>query len=107
MKVTGETVIWRNDVNGMTFYSRSISWHPYRDGQLDKGTWERAYETVKLPKGVDLPNKTKIMITDSFESGYMNRKGEPVRQLIVLDFDLVDGEQVDDSFEAIEEKLPF
>ena len=54
-----------------------------------------------------MPNKTKIMITDSFESGYTNKKGEPVRQLIVLDFDLVDGEQEEDSFEAIEERLPF
>ena len=104
MKVTGETVIWRNDVNGITFYSRSISWHPYKDGQPDKGTWEKVYETVKLPKGADLQNKTKIRIKDSFESGYLNKKGEPVRQLIITDFELVNNE---DGFDAIEEKLPF
>lgn len=104
MKVTGETVIWRNDVNGMTFYSRSISWHPYVNGQPDKNTWERVYETVKLPRGVDLANRTKIRIKDSFESGYTNKKGEQVRQLIITDFELVDSE---DSFEQIEEKLPF
>lgn len=106
MKVTGETVIWRNDFNGMTFYSRSISWHPYVNGQPDKNTWERAYETVKLPKGVDLPNNTKINILDSFESGYINKKGEAVRQLIVTEFELVDG-QAEDSYEAVEERLPF
>lgn len=106
MRVTGETIIWRNDVNGMTFYSRTISWHPYKEGQPDKGSWERTYETVKLPKGVDLPNKTKIIIKDSFESGYTNKNGEPVRQLIILDFDIVDQES-GDNFEQMEEVLPF
>lgn len=104
MKVTGETVIWRNDENGRTFYSRSISWRPYVNGQPDKTTWERVYETVKFPRGVELQNRTKILIKESFESGYTNKKGEPVRQLIVKDFELVDSE---DSFEQIEEKLPF
>lgn len=103
MRVSGKTKIYRTDYeDGRVAYSRRIAWQKYENGQ--KGDWEGIWEEVKMPKGTDIPTKTMIDVKDAFESGWTKRDGTVVRQLVVLDFDL---EDQGDSFEQIEEKLPF
>ena len=104
MIVTGKTMLFRNDYEGRSFYKRGVSWKEYKDGK-ETGKWLAVYEPVKMPKGTDLPDRTIIDIKNAFESGYVKNDGTRVRQLVVLEYDLVD--EGSDSFEAIEEKLPF
>lgn len=104
MRVTGKTRIYRKDFDGRAAYSRRIAWQEYKDGQ--KGDWLGVYETVKMPRGVDIPDGTVINITDAFESGYKKRDGSLIRQLVVMEFEIADEGQ-EDGFEQIEEKLPF
>ena len=101
MKVSGKTKIYRAVFDGRIVYSRRIAWQEYKDGQ--KGDWLAIFERVKMPKGTDIPDGTMITVKDGFESGYKKSNGELVRQLVVMDFDI----ESQDSFEAIEEKLPF
>lgn len=103
MKVSGKTKIYRKDFDGRPAYSRRIAWQEYKDGQ--KGEWFGIYEDVKLPKGTDIPDKTMIEIKDAFETGYKKTNGTLSRRLVVMEFDIVD--EVQDSFEAIDEAMPF
>ena len=61
MNITGKTMIFRKDFNGKPVYSRSIS-----SKDID-GNWISVFENVNMPKGTDLPNKTKIEVIKGFE----------------------------------------
>ena len=106
MNVTGKTMIFRKVFDGRISYSRSISWHPFKEGKVDNNTWERTYETVKFPKDVDIPDKTMIEVTKGFESGFTKDDGEIRRMLIVQEYKLCNPDPAD-SFFAIDEASPF
>lgn len=103
MNVTGKTMIFRNEYGERTIYKRGISWKEYKNGQ-QTNKWQAVYEVVKLPKGTDIPDRTIIDVKEAFESGYQNKDGKLVRQLIVMDFDLVEAK---DDFQEIDEEMPF
>ena len=98
MNITGKTTLFRKDFNGKPVYSRSIS-----SKDID-GNWISVFENVNMPKGTDLPNKTKIEVTKGFEAVYEKRDGTKDRKIVVMEYkaenetDLPTGfSQVDDS----------
>ena len=94
MNITGKTMIFRKDFDGRPSYSRSIS-----SKDID-GKWISIFENVNMPKGTDLPNKTKIEVTKGFEGVYEKRDGTKGRKIVVVEYktDLPTGfAQVDDS----------
>lgn len=94
MNITGKTTLFRKDFDGKPVYSRSIS-----SKDID-GNWISVFENVQMPKGTDLPNKTKIEVTNGFEAVYEKRDGTKDRKIVVMEYkaDLPTGfAQVDDS----------
>ena len=94
MNITGKTMIFRKDFDGRPSYSRSIS-----SKDID-GNWVSVFENVQMPKGTDLPNKTKIEVTKGFEAVYEKRDGTKDRKIVVMEYetDLPTGfSAVDDS----------
>ena len=98
MNITGKTTLFRKDFNGKPVYSRSIS-----SKDID-GNWISVFENVNMPKGTDLPNKTKIEVIKGFEGVYEKRDGTKGRKIVVMEYkaenetDLPTGfAQVDDS----------
>lgn len=77
MKITGETMIFKNDIG----YSTSIS------NKKEDGTYENMSISVNFRKGVELENKTKINITDGFLSFYKTKNDEKKLKLVVMDFE--------------------
>lgn len=110
MDVTGKTKIWRNEKDGRVWYTRTIASKKYLNGKY-AGDWIRAYETVQMPKGTDLANGTLINVTKAFEA-VSEYKGKTYRKLVVMEYEVLEEgeretEQVSDSFEAIDEDVPF
>lgn len=77
MKITGETMIFKNDIG----YSTSIS------NKKEDGTYENMSISVNFRKGVELENKTKINITDGFLSFYKTKNDEKRLKLVVMEFE--------------------
>jgi hypothetical protein len=77
MKITGETMIFKNDIG----YSTSIS------NKKEDGTYENMSISVNFRKGVELENKTKINITDGFLSFYKTKNDEKRLKLVVMDYE--------------------
>lgn len=77
MKITGKTIIFKNDIG----YSTSIS------NKKEDGTYENMSISVNFRKGVELENKTKINITDGFLSFYKTNNDEKRLKLVVMDFE--------------------
>lgn len=77
MKVTGETMIFKNDRG----YSTTIS------NKKEDGTYENMFITVNFRKGIELENKTKINILDSFLTFYKTREGLSKIKLVIMDFE--------------------
>lgn len=78
MKVTGETMIFKNQ-NGS--YSTTIS------NKKEDGTYENMYLAVNFRKGTEIENKTKINILDSFMSFYKDKNGLPRLKIVVMEFE--------------------
>lgn len=112
MKVSGETMIFRNAHEG-----RDGTFYTYATGISSKkqdGTYANKYVDVRFRKGVTVEHKTKINITDGFLSvrEYMVNGGDKrsTLEIMVLDFDTVQGgEQNVTGFTALtsEESVPF
>ena len=60
--------IYRKDGDNYTLYSIGLS-HKKQDG-----TWENGFMSCRFPKGIDLENKTKIMITNAWLDFYVKDK---------------------------------
>lgn len=61
----------------------------YRAGLSNKkqdGTYDTAYIDVKMPKGTNIENKTKINITKGFLSFYKTTKGNIIWYIVVLEY---------------------
>lgn len=93
MKITGETMIFKNDIG----YSTSIS------NKKEDGTYENMPISVNFRKGIEVPNKTKINILDGFLSFYKTKNDEKRLKLIVLSFEQINSNETD--YES--EDLPF
>ena len=109
MKVTGETRIYRKDFDGRPAYSRSIASREFVDGQRTDN-WIRTYESVKLPRDCNLQNRSLIDVTNGFESVFKTRSGEVKRQLVIMDYKLLesgDDAKAPDGFMAMDEDIPF
>lgn len=87
MKVVGETTIFKNDFG----YSTSIS-----TKNMD-GSYDKLYLSVSFKRGDErvnaIENMTKIDIKNSFLSFYKSTNGMPKIRIVVLDFDIVEGEK--------------
>ena len=96
MKVTGETIIFKNDKG----YSTSIS------NKKEDGTYDNMFISVNFQKGIEVANKTKINILDGFMSFYKNKNGQAVPKLVVMSFETEN--QENNSFEINDPSdLPF
>ena len=70
MDITGKNIIvFSKEYNGKTYYKAGMS------TKNKDGAYEYAYIDLKVPKEVNLENKTKINITKGFLSFY-NKKEE-------------------------------
>ena len=98
IKITGENYIFKNE-NGR--YSTSIS------NRKDDGSYENTYLQVQFRKGVELENKTKINITNSFLTFYKNQEGKPVFKIVVLDFEQEGEAKEPEVSYADNDSLPF
>ena len=92
MRVSGDTVIFRNAHEGM-----NGTWYTYATGVSSKrqdGTYANMYLDVRFRKGVEVPHKAKIHISDGFLSvrEFQVNGGEVQKRLeiMVLDFDASD-----------------
>lgn len=92
MQVSGETTIFRNAYEG-----KNKTWYTYATGVSSKrqdGTYANAYLDVRFRKGVVVENKTKIDIKNAFltvREFVVNGETKKKIELMVLDFDTVDG----------------
>ena len=92
MRISGETVIFRNAHEG-----KDGTWYTYATGVSSKrqdGTYANAYMDVRFRKGVVVENKTKIDITDAFftvREYAVNGETKKKIELMILDFKIIDG----------------
>ena len=77
LKLTGNVMVFKNEKGA---YSTSIS-----NKNVD-GTYTNSYITLQFKKGVDLENKTRIIINDSFLSFYKTQDNKIIYKIVVLDF---------------------
>lgn len=95
MKVTGEMIIFRNEKG----YSTSIS------NKKEDGTYENMIVAVNFKKGVELENKTRIMVTDGFLSFYKTKDGLPKIKIVVMGYTFLQEQQTTEITE--DDELPF
>ena len=98
MKVTGKARIFKNQYNGNTYYSTSIS------NKKEDGTYENMYLSTQFKKGME--TEGNIEITDGFLTFFKDKNGMPKVKLVILDYTK---EQQDDfmSVSMDESSLPF
>lgn len=100
MKITGQTIIFKNEFG----YSTSIS------KKNEDGTYDKMYLSIQLPKGTELENKTKINITNGFLAFYKTKEGLPKPKIVVMQFESEYKEQAEDITDDImsdQFNLPF
>ena len=86
MKITGETMIFKNDKG----YSTTIS------NKKEDGTYENMFIAVNFKRGIDMQNKTKINILDGFLSFYKTKEGYPKLKLVITSFTTTNIEETAD-----------
>lgn len=109
MNLTGELRIFRREYNGRTYYSVGIS-----KKDINTNTYTSEYMPVSFKKGVDIPNKTDIIIKNSFLTfDKYKKEGEEkptvIWKLFVMDYELKNELEFEsfDSFEDTPDNLPF
>ena len=114
---TGHAKVFRHERDGRVWYTVAIT-QTNQDGSK-----EFAYKPIKFKRGVDLADKTEIEIRNAWEKFYKNRNDEVVFYIFVNDFTQGDRayserhsysaaanrieEEPPESFEAIDEEVPF
>ena len=80
MNITSNnTMIFAKEFDGKMHYRTSMS----RKNQNNE--YEKAYIDIKLPKGIQLADKSKIDITKGFLSFYKNKEGKDIFYIVVQD----------------------
>lgn len=77
MKISGETMIFKNDRG----YSTTIS------NKKEDGSYENMFIPVNFRKGIELPNKTKINVINGFLSFYKTKDGLAKVKMVITDFE--------------------
>lgn len=80
MEIAGRTMIFKNDKG----YSTTIS------NKKQDGSYDKMYITVQLPKGVELENKTMILILDGFLSFYKTKDGLAKIKIVVQKYEIAE-----------------
>ena len=80
MRILGKTMIFRNEYEGKSIYSTTIS------SKDINGNYTNMYVSVQLPKNIELENKTVIEITNGFLSFYNTKDGLPKIKIVVREF---------------------
>lgn len=97
--ITGENqVIFRNEKDGKVFYVTSLS---KKDAE---GKWENGNIVIRFPKGVDIPNKTKINIKNAWLSFWKTQDKKTVVFIFCNEFEFSEG-QPEDGFYPIDENI--
>lgn len=97
MKVTGKTRIFKNEYNGNTYYTTSIS------NKKEDGTYENMSISVQFRKGQEVEGN--IEINDSFLTFYKDKNGMPKIKLVIMEYTK---EMTDDFVNVpVDEGLPF
>lgn len=78
--VTGDCTLYANEYNGKTFYKTSLI-------HKKNGEWEYGPTTIEFRKGVTIPNKTKIIITDGWVDFYLDKDGKTVHKIFCNAFE--------------------
>lgn len=77
MKISGETMIFKNDRG----YSTTIS------NKKEDGSYENMFIPVNFKKGIEVPNKTKINVINGFLSFYKTKDGLAKVKMVITDFE--------------------
>lgn len=81
MDISGTMRIYKNEYEGRTSYSTTIS----KKDQF--GNYENMYITVQLPRDVVLESNSKINVTKGFLSFYKTNQGLPKIKAVVQEFE--------------------
>lgn len=87
MNISGTMRIYKNEYEGRTSYSTTIS----KKDQF--GNYENMYISVQLPKDTNLASNTKINVTKGFLSFYKTNQGLPKIKAVVQEFEAEDPAQ--------------
>ena len=100
MQVLGKAKIFKNEYNGKTYYSTSIS------KKKEDGTYENMYLTVQFRKGQETDGD--IDITNGFHSFYTDKNGVPKIKIVVLEYTAIEKNTIPENTEAdFMDDLPF
>ena len=81
MNITSkDTMIFAKEFDGKMHYRAGLS-SKNKDGEYESG-----YIDVRMPKGTELENKTKINITKGFLSFYKTKEGKDIWYIVVQEF---------------------
>lgn len=81
MDISGTMRIYKNELEGRTSYSTTIS----KKDQF--GNYENMYISVQLPRDVDLESNSRINVTKGFLSFYKTKQGLPKIKAVVQEFE--------------------
>lgn len=88
--VSEKEMVFRNEHNGRVYHSIGLS------KKLQDGTYEKGYMNCRFRKGVDVPNMTRIRITNGWIDFY-NSQGKTVPTVFISEFDYLD-ENINNDF---------
>jgi len=102
---TKEEMVFRRDTEQYgTFYTLGMS------KRNQDGSYTNGYMDIRFRQGVDIPNRSKIMIKDSFLSFRIDKDKKTIPFIMVLDYDLKSIPRDEDGYREIdykEEDLPW
>lgn len=78
--ISKNTTIFVKDIDGKKHYRAGLS-----NKQTD-GSYQSAYIDVRMPKGTNIENKTKINITKGFLTFYKTKEGKDIWYVVVQEF---------------------
>lgn len=106
MNITGNTMIFVKEDEKGKHYRAGIS------TKKQDGSYDKAYIDIRMPKGIQIENKTKINITKSFLSFYNYKdkedKTHTIWYIVIQEFTKVNDEViVIENIPAEKLELPF
>lgn len=100
MNITSKDImIFSKEYNGKMYYRAGLS------TKKQDGTYIKAYIDIKLPKGVELQNQTKIEITKGFLSFYKNKDNKDVFYIVVQEYAAEEKKEATDPYQAMGSKI--
>lgn len=78
-----DQMIFRNEKDGNVFYRTTVG-HKKLDGE-----YENTGITTRFKKGIELPDRAKVKISNAILDHYKNKEGIPVFYVMIFDFEIV------------------